>query len=273
MKYLLSVFFLMMVHCTVLAQNCKAFLQEQDTIRYLACRVAEQRAGHDQYSKAYQDALDRALNICPEYAPGYALKSTAYLKSGDLITWKYLIDQAVHWDPQSYLAYRAACRYQFFGDYHGALVDMALWDERYPGLDAFDPSGTYHIDLLRAFCWHALGQHEKAFELIGQRIARAGPQVGWYDHLHLGIMAYFCGKSEESLEALNKQSGIYNLAENQYYLAKIHFARREKSQAIEALQKADDLYRQGRHLKDPYTSMAHRIYLEDITRVIAEYSE
>ena len=55
----------------------------------------------------------KALEICPSYHPAYRAKSTAYLKTGDFITWKKLMDKAVELSPEDHLDYRGWCRFQF----------------------------------------------------------------------------------------------------------------------------------------------------------------
>jgi hypothetical protein len=80
------------------AQNCNAFLYQKDTLQYQACLIAEDAYQYYQYSREYQEILDKAIEKCPHFSYAYRNKSTAYLKSGDFITWKYLIDKAVEYD-------------------------------------------------------------------------------------------------------------------------------------------------------------------------------
>ncbi|WP_321538873.1 tetratricopeptide repeat protein [Flavobacterium piscinae] len=80
--------------------------------------------GQYQFSKEYQSILNESLKIDSTFDYAYWAKSIAYLKSGDFITWKKLIDKAVDLNPVEYLGYRGWCRYQFFRDYEGAINDI-----------------------------------------------------------------------------------------------------------------------------------------------------
>ena len=99
--------------------NCNAFLYYGDSLRYKACKVAEKREGYYQFSKEYQAALDEAIAIDPGFAYAYEAKSTAYLKSGDFVSWIQLMDKAVA---------RGWCRYHFFKDYVGGIRDIERLD-------------------------------------------------------------------------------------------------------------------------------------------------
>ena len=71
--------------------NCNYYLYNKDTAQYLACKSVE-KMNFYQYTRQYQEKFDKAIEICPYFAYAYTAKSTAYLKSGDFINWKILID-------------------------------------------------------------------------------------------------------------------------------------------------------------------------------------
>ena len=95
MKYLALTITLMVLPLFGGAQNCNAFLYAKDTLQYEACLIAEERDGHYQYSREFQEALDKAIEKCPYFSYAYLHKSVAYLKSGDFVPWKTLMDQTV----------------------------------------------------------------------------------------------------------------------------------------------------------------------------------
>ena len=57
--------------------------------------IAEEAKNHHQFSKKYQEIYDMAIEKCPYFADAYQARSVAYLKSGDFLTWKKLIDKAL----------------------------------------------------------------------------------------------------------------------------------------------------------------------------------
>ena len=104
-------FILLSFSLQILAQpNCEAFRYDGDTLKYEACIKAMEIRGHYQFSKAYQTTLDESIAIDPSFDYAYWAKSIAYLKSGDFVTWKKLIDKAVELNHEEYLGYRAWCR-------------------------------------------------------------------------------------------------------------------------------------------------------------------
>ena len=78
------------------------FLKKEEKYKdfTFACIEAEKTEKLYQFQREFQETLDNSIKICPNFAYAYREKSTAYLKSGDFLTWKKLIDKAVD------LAYR-----------------------------------------------------------------------------------------------------------------------------------------------------------------------
>ena len=150
--------------------NCEAYKYLGDTLKYEACKKAMEIKGHYQFSKEYQTILDESIEIDPTFDYPYWAKSVAYLKSGDFVTWKKLIDKAVELNPKERLGYRGWCRYQFFRDYKGAIEDI----ERLDSLVDYDigqsQNGTYHLNIAKGLCYKALGEKEKAIEIIENQI-------------------------------------------------------------------------------------------------------
>ncbi len=246
------------------SQNCNAFLYAKDTLQYEACLIAEERGNHYQYSREYQEALDRAIEKCPYFSYAYAHKSTAYLKSGDFLTWKSLIDKAVELNFRENLGYRGWCRYQFFRDYKGAIADIEQLDSLLTYDIGHSAGGEYHLHVARALCYKALGNPEKAIEIIETQLKMPDYMVGLFDHLHLGVLYLEKGEYQQALACFRRQSASNELAENQYYLALTHKALSETEPWRAALQKAKTLYVSGRMMRDPYTELMDKVYLKEI---------
>lgn len=248
--------------------NCEAFKYLGDEKRYKACKAAEKRAGHYQFSKEYQMALDEALEIDSTFAFAYRAKSTAYLKSGDFITWKKLIDKAVLYDPTGNLFYRASCRYQFFRDYAGTIADIELLDSLVDYDIGHSQNGDYHLHILRALSYKALGQKEKAIQIIRTQLQDSQHFPGVYDYLHLGVLFLETGAIESAIEALKKQADFNDLAENRFYLALAYKQQGNTTAYQEHLQFAREQYLAGFHMHDPYVSKMDEIFLSKILEEI-----
>lgn len=252
------------------AQNCEAYKYYGDTLKYEACRVAMKRAGHYQFSKEYQIALDKSLEIDPTFDRAYFSKSIAYLKSGDFVTWKKLIDKAVQYNPKEHLGYRGWCRYQFFRDYKGAIEDIEKLDSIVDYDIGYSQNGTYHLNIAKGLCYKALGEKEKAIEILEKQVKLNEEEnfVGAYDYLHLGILHLETGNLEKAVRTFKKQSKEYELAENQYYLAMTFVEMGKQTESNSCLEKAKELYIRNRRMYDNYSNPMDKIYLADIENAI-----
>ena len=92
--------FLFIVSSVSAQPNCETYKYYGETLKYEACKKAMEIKGKYQFSKEYQEVLDESLKIDPTFDYAYWAKSIAYLKSGDFITWKKLIDKAVVYNPE-----------------------------------------------------------------------------------------------------------------------------------------------------------------------------
>ncbi|MBX2871090.1 MAG: hypothetical protein KTR30_03295 [Saprospiraceae bacterium] len=255
----------------VLAQpNCEAYKYFGDELKYKACKAAEKRAGYYQFSRKYQEALDEALAIDSTFAFAYRAKSTAYLKSGDFLEWKYLMDQAVKYEPTAQLDYRGWCRYQFFRDYQGAIDDIELLDSLVEYDIGHSVNGDYHLHLARALCYKALGERELAIDIIEGLLKDSTYFIGVYDYLHLGVLYLETEQYDKALTALERQEKENDLAENRYYKALIHKAMGEPEAFQSQLLLAKKRYLEGRKMFDPYVEQMDKVYLATIEQALAE---
>ena len=215
------------------AQNCNVFLYQKDTLQYEACLIAEDAYQYYQYSREYQEILDKAIEKSPHFSFAYRNKSTAYLKSGDFITWKYLIDKAVEYDFRENIGYRGWCKFQFFRDYQGAIDDTEALEAVSKGNIGYSAGGQYHLKVAKALCYKQLGNIDKA------------------------------------ITQLNLQTTQNNLAENQYYLALCHQKMGNTHLFTTHITKAKVMYLRNQKMIFHYTEPIDRIYLEEIDKALS----
>ncbi len=249
--------------------NCEAFKYFGEDLKYEACMAAEERSGHYQFSREYQEALDNALEIDPTFSYAYRAKSTAYLKAGNFIEWKRLMDKAVKLEPEEYLSYRGWCRFQFFRDYAGAIEDIELLDRLTDYDIGHSVNGYYHLHIARALCYKVLGQPEKGIAIIEEQIADSEHVLGLYDNLHLGVMYFELGQYEKAIEIFKIQELESDLAENRYYKALAHKKLGNIEQYKANVSLAKSKYEQELRLFDPYSPQIDKVYLSDIEAEIA----
>lgn len=265
MKILNTVFLLLIIISSLWGQpNCNYFKLQGDIKKYEACQASLKAAGHYQFSKAYQEALDESIAIDSTFAYAYRAKSTAYLKSGDFVTWKELMDKAVALDPQDNLDYRGWCRFQFFRDYQGAIDDILLLKKINKNQIGFSVNGDYHLDIALALCYKSIGKKEEAISILENKLAEPNFSPGLYDHIHLGVLYGEAGRLEEALEAFQTQEKINDLAENRFYTALIYKYSGDEKNYKSNLEKAKLYYKQDKKLFDPYTEPIDKIYMADI---------
>lgn len=228
----------------------------------------ENSPNYFQLTKEYHDIKDKALEICPEYAIVYKHKSTAYLKTGDFIGWKKLIDKAVELNPKENLDYRGWCRFQFFRDYEGAIKDIEALDKLVNHDIGFCQNGHYHLNIAKALCYKMLGQESHAIQIIEAQLTNDISSLGLYDYLHLGVLYLDQGNYSKAIENFKKQHQQNELTENYYYLALAYKQTKDFDAYKSMLAKAKQLYLEARIMQDIYTHHVDKIYLKDIENEI-----
>jgi len=266
MKYF-NLIILLFAFLSAFAQpNCEAYKYYGDTLKYEACKKAMEIKGHYQFSKEYQTVLDESIEIDSTFDYAYWAKSIAYLKSGDFVTWKSLIDKAVEYNPKEHLGYRGWCRYQFFRDYIGAIKDIEKLDSLVDYDIGQSQNGTYHLNIAKGLCYKEIGEKEKAISILEKQITLNEEEnfIGPYDYLHLGVLYLETGKFEKAVETFKKQLKNNELAENQFYLAMTYLKLGKPTEYKSSLDKAKELYIGERRMSDPYSNPTDKIFLEDI---------
>ncbi|MEJ7646232.1 MAG: hypothetical protein WKF87_16670 [Chryseolinea sp.] len=231
---------------------------------YEACITATE-GDTAQGTRISQEQFDKAIELCPTFDYAYFEKAVPYLKRGDFITWRKLIDQAVQLNPKLHLGYRGWCRYQFVRDYRGAIMDLEKLDSLSNHNIGYSINGDYHLNVAKALCYKALGQKNKALEIIEKQLAEKDYRPWTYDYLHLGVLKMETGDLEGGIECL-KKSIAYNdyLAEPYFYLGLIYKKKKQMKEYQQNMEKAKAYYIKGHKRFDPYTQPMDKVYLADI---------
>jgi len=260
-KYYLSLIFLA-VYSQISAQvNCSIY--PEGNCRK-ACEISNQ-AGEAQGFALSQMAFDTAIEICPNYDDALAEKSVPYLKRGDFVTWKKLIDKAVEINPKDHLDYRGWCKFQFLRDYNGAIQDFDLLEKYRPGNIGFSKNGDYNLYVVKAVCYSALNQKDRAIRLLENLYKTKDYHFGLYDYYQLGVIYYGTGKYDKALENFEKQSKVYDFAENIYFRSKVSKIRNKDYLDLKRL--ALKSYDDGKTMKDVYTHHFNKVYRKQIAEL------
>src|SRR5258706_11553359 len=86
-------------------QNCNIYKWSNNEACFQACNLVDADKS-PQGSRESQLLFDKALSMCPALDYVYREKAVPYLKRGDFITWKKLIDKAVELNPSAWLGVR-----------------------------------------------------------------------------------------------------------------------------------------------------------------------
>lgn len=255
--------------CTALwaPPNCEIYKLDEDC--YKACEEAYVAIKYGQGNFHSQLHFDESIRLCPKFAYAYMEKAVPYLKRGDFVTWKRLIDKAVEISPFEYLGYRAWCRVQFLRDYEGGIKDLKQLQSITQNDIGYAQNGDYHLLIALGLWYKEIGEKEKALELIGSKVIEKGYDPGLFDYYHLGILYYELGLYNEAIIHLNKQTQINDeLGETYYYLALNHEKLKQMNLCKSNILKAKEYYINENFRKDTYTEPIDKIYLVDIQNKI-----
>ncbi|MBV6880873.1 tetratricopeptide repeat protein [Epilithonimonas ginsengisoli] len=257
-KYFLS-FLILVIYANVQAQvNCNAIEGERCK---KACEIYNSNSG-SQGSRESQESFDKAIDLCPNFSHAYMEKAVPYLKRGDFITWKKLIDKAVELSPNNHLDYRGWCKFQFLRDYEGAIQDFDLLEKYRPGNIGYSVNGDYNLYVAKAICYSALDQKEKAIQILEDLFKTKDYHFGLYDYYQLGVTYFESGKYDKALENFEKQSKVYDFAENIYFRSKVSKIRNKDYLNLKSL--ALKSYDEGKTMKDAYTHHFNKVYRKQI---------
>jgi len=265
MKYVFVPCAILMSLTFIFAQkNCNVYKGEGDVCSYKACVFLQEAPSYFQLRREYHEIHDKAIEICPEYGDAYRAKSVAYLKTGDFITWKRLMDRAVELHPVENLGYRGWSHFQFFRDYESAIADIEKLARLTDQNIGYSQNGMYHLNIAKALCYKMIGEKKKAIAIIEDQIQADGDKIGLYDYLHLGVLFLEMEQFKKAENALLCQLEEYDCAENRYYLALVYKALKHSNSYFENIHLARSLYEKNRIMTDPYTHQIDKIYQRDI---------
>lgn len=264
-------FVLLFVSNELTAQtNCNVYKYRGDDTCYMACKTAIKA---DQFAEGSQESqifLSRSIDQCENMDYAYYKKSIPFLKTGDFVEWRRLIDKAVKVNPAVYLGYRAWCRFNFLRDFDGALDDINQLDEMYKGDIGYAESGVYHLNVIKAICYKEKGQTTKAIKLMEAQIYSIDYLPGYYDYLHLGVMKLEAQDFEGAEKTLQMQIDHNDyIAETYFFLALAKQGLGKTYESLNLLETALDKYKKGERRYSPYTTPIDKIYLIDIENELA----
>lgn len=246
-----------------LRPNCEMFRDNEPC--YQACQQSYKAIQYPQGSRNSQIHFDMAIELCEDFAYAWHEKAVPYLKRGDFITWRQLMDKAVALEPEERLGYRGWCRYQFLRDYQGAIDDI----ERLESIVDYDigyaQNGDCHLIVAKALAYKGLGLQDKALQILEAFVADPDFYALPYDFLHLGVMYLERGELKRALKSLNEQSKVNpQLADNYYYLAQVYWQLGNKKEAKKQIRRCVNLHDQGLYRKDVYTTPMDAITRDEI---------
>ncbi|WP_177765852.1 tetratricopeptide repeat protein [Flavobacterium sp. I3-2] len=92
-------------------------------------------------------------------------------------------------DEKGNLGYRGWCRHQFFRDYKGAIEDFENLEKLFNDI-GYSQNGYYHLQIVKAICYSALNEKQKAIEIIKKQFEKENYQIGLFDYYQLGVCYY-----------------------------------------------------------------------------------
>lgn len=265
MKKLISLLLILLplFHKAPPPPNCEVYKDNEPC--YQACQQSYKAIQYPQGSRNSQIHFDKAIELCEDFAYAFHEKAVPYLKRGDFIAWRELMDKAVALEPEERLGYRGWCRYQFLRDYQGAIDDIERLEAMIDYDIGYAQNGDCHLIVAKALAYKGLGEYEKALSILETFTSDPDFYALPYDLLHLGVMYLEQGDFSKALSSLNQQNEVNpQLADNYYYLAKVYISLGETDKARKSIKECISLYDQGLYRKDVYTTPMDAVSREEV---------
>ena len=243
--------------------NCEIY--KNDEYCYESCKLAMKAIKFNQGAYQGQQYFDKSIALCENFAYAHMEKAVPYLKRGQFVEWKKMIDKAVEVAPDEYLGYRGWCRLQFLRDYEGAIRDIEALKKLVNYDIGYCQTGDYHLNIALALCYKELGDTETARTLFQEHLNTKNADEGVYDFYHFGVLEYEEGNYQKAIEHLNRQIEVNDYQGETYYFLAMAYKELGKMEAYrQNLNTAEEYYRSGKMRSDVYTETVDKIYLMDI---------
>jgi len=198
---------------------------------------ATNKAHHYNYTfnlKEWQEALDEGLAQDSTIAYLWQQKAMPYFKSRKYEVGMEYIDQAVKYDPERYLGYRAFIKCVFAKTYREAIVDfetcIANWGDRYE----MDHTYSFYIGL----SYLQLNEFDKAETYFKRAVAKQKevfPDVHHLELFYLGIVCYEQERFTEAIAYFDQAVVNYKeFSDAYYYKGLCQWKRKESEEKIKA---------------------------------------
>jgi tetratricopeptide (TPR) repeat protein len=223
-----------------------------------------------------QFAADSALRIDPTNARIWQQRAIPYLKNGDFISWIKLINKAVEYAPERYLAYRGFCKAIFIKDYEGALLDFEAIQKMKPNESIYEMD--HSMEFFRGICYLELGQLDSARFFMTQSIkkqldTRSAEWAHYNDFFYMGVIHYELndlGKAQYYIDASLKNYAQFPDAH--YYKALILNKLGKGGEALDHLTQIENAWQKRYRMNEDneaYSNYPKQIGQTEVTRLRA----
>jgi tetratricopeptide (TPR) repeat protein len=193
----------------------------------------------------YQNCLDAGIKKDSTIAYLWQQKAMPYFKAKKYEVGMPLLNKAVKYDKQRWLAYRGFIKCVFSKNYKDAIIDFEDCIKQQGNGYEMDHSYLFYI----ALSYLQLNEFSKANEIFQKDILGQEKQFGsahYLDLFYYGITKYELGKWEEAIIEFDKSLKEYsNFSDVQFYKA-ICLARiGKKDDAMQLMEKARNDFKKG----------------------------
>jgi tetratricopeptide (TPR) repeat protein len=193
----------------------------------------------------YQNCLDAGIKKDSTIARLWQQKAMPYFKAKKYEVGMPLLNKAVKYDKQRWLAYRGFIKCIFSRNYKDAIIDFEECIKQQGNGYEMDHSYSFYI----ALSYLQLNEFSKANEIFQKDILAQEKQFGNAHHLDLfyyGITKYEESKWEEAIIEFDKSLKEYpTFSDAQFYKA-ICLARiNKKEEAMQLMEKARNNFKDG----------------------------
>ena len=269
MKYILSLFLLILVSCNQVPLEYRLnYMYTSEERDSMEVRIAKEVNRLFEGSLLRQEKLDTLIALNDEKEEYFRKKSFKFSRTGRFAQGFPLIDQAVQLDPLSALYFTSWQMLFFYRDYERALEDLHYYDDISQGVNYV---WGENVNYLKGLAYKQLGMYDQAVSEFDTCIEHEKSGTSEYVYVYRGIANLRHECLDDAIIDFEKAINKYSNCTMAYvYMGEAYLNNGQAEEAMKQLTIAEDLLCKGVKKTHPYFEVFDEVQLVQVYDLMKE---